>query len=98
SFGASQERGRGSPPARRLTCVGTGARWRVLRLPFLPRNRNNSMRQLPSVMAVLLGLTASAVAQNCTTPPAQRTFSNRDLFGSTNYSTLASYLFDLNAQ
>jgi len=56
------------------------------------------MRQLPRVMVVFLGLAIPAVAQNCTTPPAQRTFSNRDLFGSTNYSTLATYLFDLNAQ
>jgi hypothetical protein len=55
------------------------------------------MHKLP-VLAALLGLAASAVAQNCTTPPAQRTFSNRDEFGSSFYYNLGNQFFDLAVQ
>ena len=66
------------------------------------------MHKLPCVLAALLGIAASAVAQNCTTPPAQRTFSNRDEFGASFYYTLGPgptsptvggcHMFDLNSQ
>jgi hypothetical protein len=56
------------------------------------------MHKLPFVLASLLGLAASAVAQNCTTPPATRTFSNRDEFVGSFYYTLGNHFFDLNLQ
>lgn len=55
------------------------------------------MPKLP-ILAALLGLAASAVAQNCTNPPAQRTFNNRDEFVGSFYYTLGNHLFDLNPQ
>jgi len=48
------------------------------------------MHKLPCVLATLLGVVASAVAQNCTTPPAQRTLSNRTDFGASFYYTLGT--------
>jgi len=56
------------------------------------------MLKLPCIAAALLGLAASAVAQNCTVPPAQRTFSNRADFGASFYYNLGNHLFDLNVQ
>jgi hypothetical protein len=56
------------------------------------------MLKLPCIAAALLGLAASAVAQNCTVPPAQRTFSNRPDFGASFYYNLGNHLFDLNVQ
>jgi hypothetical protein len=56
------------------------------------------MHKLPFVLVSLLGVAASAVAQNCTTPPAQRTFSNRDEFIGSYYYNLGNHFFDLNAQ
>ena len=56
------------------------------------------MHKLPFVLASLLGLAASAVAQNCTTPPAQRTFSNRDEFIGSFYYNLGNHFFDLAVQ
>ena len=56
------------------------------------------MHKLTCIAAALLGLAASAVAQNCTTPPAQRTFSNRDEFIGSFYYNIGNHLFDLNAQ
>lgn len=64
------------------------------------------MQKLP-VLAALLSIAASAVAQNCTNPPAARTFSNRDEFIASFYYTLGgvanpalggNHLFDLTAQ
>ncbi len=56
------------------------------------------MLKLPCIAAALLGVAASTVAQNCTVPPAQRTFSNRADFGASFYYTIGNHLFDLNAQ
>src|SRR6185369_1377456 len=56
------------------------------------------MHKLPCVLAALLSIAASAVAQNCTTPPAQRTFSNRAEFGASFYYNIGNHFFDLTAQ
>lgn len=62
------------------------------------------MHKLPCVLAALLGVAASVVAQNCTTPPAQRTLSNRDEFGASFYYTLGAgaaggcHMLDMNIQ
>ena len=56
------------------------------------------MLRLPCITAALLGIAASAVAQNCTVPPAQRTISNREDFGASFYYTLGNHLFDLDVQ
>lgn len=56
------------------------------------------MHKLPRLAAVLLTLGVSAVAQNCTTPPAQRTFSNRDEFIASFYYNIGNHFFDLDVQ
>jgi len=56
------------------------------------------MHKLPCLVAALLGLAASAVSQNCTVPPAQRTFSNRDEFVASFYYNIGNHFFDLNIQ
>jgi hypothetical protein len=66
------------------------------------------MHKLPCVLAAMLGVAASTVAQNCTTPPAQRTISNREDFGASFYYTLGGgatgptvggcHMLDMNVQ
>ncbi len=56
------------------------------------------MNKLPCFLAAFLAVAASAVAQNCTTPPAQRTLSNRAEFGASFYYNIGNHFFDLNAQ
>lgn len=56
------------------------------------------MRKFSVLTSVLLGTAISAVAQTCATPPAQRTFSNRDEFEASFYYNIGNHFFDLNAQ
>ena len=56
------------------------------------------MQKFSRLAVALLGLAAVGAAQNCSTPPAQRTFSNRAEFGASFYYQLANHFFDLDAQ
>lgn len=56
------------------------------------------MHKTPVFAVALLGLAVSGVAQNCTTPPAQRTVSNRPDFGASFYYGIGNHFLDLDVQ
>jgi hypothetical protein len=54
--------------------------------------------RLPLLALVALGSTCAVVAQTCATPPASRTFSNRDEFVGSYYYSLDNYFADITTQ